>query len=290
LKRHLLKRFDLYKEAGLRRVLFTMMKREIGETQEDYYSRLLLEHGNKAFIEENADTIDRMIRDQFMVKNDEKTRKYLIEKGPKTAKEALSLTISSEAANSFDEILKDTAGTIATADVNNKNKSESKAERHEPIERQWNRRSRSSSRDSYDVSKQEIGVSHLMMIDSDLSTAIDIKTEAERDTSLVLVNGMETLTKEAGRGTEPSSRDRYDSDNRDRPTTRPILATVLTTVRGVESATGIGTHLDQQATTKGKSRQEQPKLPFQYSTTRCKRQQQEKLQQKQQWREKKEIS
>lgn len=136
-----------------------MMKQEIGEIQEDYYSRLLgrlLEHGNKAFTEENADTIDKMIKNQFMVKNDEKTRKYLIKKGSKTAKGALSLTISSEAANSFDEILKDTAGTIATADINNKNKSKSKAERHEPIEKQWNRRSRSSLRDSYVVRSRSV--------------------------------------------------------------------------------------------------------------------------------------
>lgn len=38
LKRHLLKRFDIYKEAGLRRVLFTTLKREVGETQEDHYA------------------------------------------------------------------------------------------------------------------------------------------------------------------------------------------------------------------------------------------------------------
>lgn len=122
-----------------------MMKREVGEIQEDYYSRLL-EHGNKAFIEENVDTIDRMIKDQFMVKNGEKTRKYLIEKGTKTAKEALSLAISFQAAKSFDEILKDTAVTIATTDINNKIKSGSKAERQEPNARQWNRFNRSSSR------------------------------------------------------------------------------------------------------------------------------------------------
>jgi hypothetical protein len=143
LKRHLLKRFDIYKEAGLRRVLFTTMKREVGETQEDYYSRLL-EVGNKAFTEENALTIDRMIRDQFMVKNDDKTRLYLIEKAPKTAKEALSLAISFQAAHSFNEAMKDSALTVATADVNGNEPDTRVAERGDtPMDR----RDRSSSRD-----------------------------------------------------------------------------------------------------------------------------------------------
>ena len=143
LKRHLLKRFDIYKEAGLRRVLFTTLKREGDETQENYYSRLL-EVGNKAFTEENALTIDRMIRDQFMVKNDDKTRLYLIEKAPKTAKEALSLAISFQAAHSFNEAMKDSALTVATTDVNGNEPDTRVAERGDtPVDR----RDRSSSRD-----------------------------------------------------------------------------------------------------------------------------------------------
>jgi hypothetical protein len=143
LKRHLLKRFDIYKEAGLRRVLFTTMKREVGETQEDYYSRLL-EVGNKAFTEENALTIDRMIRDQFVVKNDDKTRLYLIEKAPKTAKEALSLAISFQAALSFNDAMKDSALTVATVDVSGNEPDSRVAGRGDtPMDR----RDRSSSRD-----------------------------------------------------------------------------------------------------------------------------------------------
>jgi hypothetical protein len=115
LKRHLIKRFDIFKDARLRRVLFTQLKREIGETQEDYYSRLL-EADKKAFTDESGATIDRMIRDQFMVRNDDKTRLYLIEKS--TAREALSLAISFQAAHSFNDTMKDAAVTIASTEVN----------------------------------------------------------------------------------------------------------------------------------------------------------------------------
>jgi hypothetical protein len=117
LKRHLLKRFDIYKESGLRRVLFTMLKREVGETHEDYYSRLL-DYGNKAFTEETALTIDRMIRDQFMVRNDDKTREHLIGKAPKTSREALSLAIAFQAAQTFTETLKDNTITISATEIN----------------------------------------------------------------------------------------------------------------------------------------------------------------------------
>jgi enamine deaminase RidA (YjgF/YER057c/UK114 family) len=117
LKRHLLKRFDIYKESGLRRVLFTMLKREVGETQEDYYSRLL-DYGNKAITEETALTIDRMIRDQFMVRNDDKTREHLIGKAPKTSRNALSLAIAFQAAQTFTETLKDNTITISATEIN----------------------------------------------------------------------------------------------------------------------------------------------------------------------------
>lgn len=99
---------------------------------------------------------------------------------------------------------------------------------------------------------QEVGMFHLMMTNSDLSTALDIKTEAERDTSLVVVIGMKTFSTEAGRGTGLARVIVTTVTIKIGSATRPILATVLTTAREVESASGIGTHLGQQATKNGK--------------------------------------
>jgi hypothetical protein len=72
-------------------VLFSQLKREIGETKEDFYGRLL-EAGNKAFTEESGQTIDRVISDQFIVRNDDATRLYLIQICPQTSREALFIT------------------------------------------------------------------------------------------------------------------------------------------------------------------------------------------------------
>jgi hypothetical protein len=208
LKRHLIKRFDIYKEAGLRRVLFTQLKREIGETQEDYYSRLL-EAGNKAFTEESGATIDRMIRDQFMVRNDDKTRLYLIEKSPQTAREALSLAISFQAAHSFNDTMKDAAVTIASTEVNNGENRENRAntgnrmqernsdnrnfrvsfnnERQSRNRNDGQNRSRESSRDrSWDRSRQdrrESGNSQVFFSDDYQSSSGESSRNSSRESS-----------------------------------------------------------------------------------------------------------
>jgi hypothetical protein len=206
LKRHLLKRFDIYKEAGLRRVLFTTLKREVGETHEDYYSRLL-EVGNKAFTEENALTIDRMIRDQFMVKNDDKTRLYLIEKAPKTAKEALSLAISFQAAHSFNEAMKDSALTVATADVNGNNKPDTRVagKGDTPVDR----RDRSSSRDRNFRRNRNVS------FEGDRQQSIGHSRDSSRERYYSDVRDRYDNDRDRGSGRRsPSFTNRYDNENR----------------------------------------------------------------------------
>jgi hypothetical protein len=119
IKQHLLERFQIRKSAGLRRREFGKVKREVGETHEEYYSRLL-ELANKAFVGHSAQNIDENILDQFVTGNDSKTRSYLLEKDPKTAKEALTLAVSFQAARSYDEAMKDEVVTVSNSDFDRK--------------------------------------------------------------------------------------------------------------------------------------------------------------------------
>ena len=61
-KRHLIKRFDVHKEIGQKRLLFRQAKREATQTLEEFYTHLL-GLAAKAFPDESAETIDRMITD-----------------------------------------------------------------------------------------------------------------------------------------------------------------------------------------------------------------------------------
>ena len=112
-KRHLLKRFDVHKEIGQKRLLFRQAKREATKTLEEFYTHLL-GLAAKAFPDESADTIDRMITDQFIVGCEvDRTRLHLIEKGPRTSREALALGIAHQAAIRYNESLKDTSTVSA---------------------------------------------------------------------------------------------------------------------------------------------------------------------------------
>ena len=64
-KARLLKRFELHKEIGQKRMLFRQVKHEGAQTLEEFYSHLL-RLATKVFQEETADTVDRMITDQFI--------------------------------------------------------------------------------------------------------------------------------------------------------------------------------------------------------------------------------
>ena len=112
-KRHLLKRFDFFKEIGQKRLLFRQAKRDATQTLEEFYTHLL-GLAAKAFPDESAETIDRMITDQFIVGCEvDRTRLHLIEKGPRTSREALALGIAHQAAIRYNKSLKDTSTVSA---------------------------------------------------------------------------------------------------------------------------------------------------------------------------------
>jgi hypothetical protein len=181
-----------------------------------------LEAGNKAFTEESGATIDRMIRDQFMVRNDDKTRLHLIEKSPQTAREALSLAISFQAAHSFNDTMKDAAVTIASTEVNNGENRENRANRPTGNRTQERNIDNRNFRFSFNDERQSrnrtgnYGQNRSRENSRDRSwersSRQDIRERyfsgpRERD------GGNRDRSRERYR---PSSRDRYDSDNRDR--------------------------------------------------------------------------
>lgn len=55
-----------------------------------------------------------------MTGNDSRTRPYLLEKDPKTAKKALTLAISFQAAHSYNEAVKDEVVTVSNSDFDRK--------------------------------------------------------------------------------------------------------------------------------------------------------------------------
>ena len=92
---------------GHKRLLFRQAKREATQTLEEFYTHLL-GLAVKAFPDEAADTIDRMITDQFIVGCEvDRTRLHLIEKGPRTLREALALGIAHQTAIEYNESLRD---------------------------------------------------------------------------------------------------------------------------------------------------------------------------------------
>jgi hypothetical protein len=194
LKQHLLERFQIKKSAGLRRFEFGKVKREVGETHEEYYSRLL-GLANKAFVEDSTQTIDRNILDQFVIGNDNRTRTYLLEKDPKTAKEALTLAISFQAAHSYNEAVKDKteALTVSNSDFDRK------AGNGRTIVR--------ARYDDYDNKQYRYK-------DRD----IDNNRERYRDTSQDRYRdcNQERYRKDSRDRYRDSSRDRYSDSNRDR--------------------------------------------------------------------------
>ena len=88
-------------------------KREGAQTLEEFYKHLL-GLAAKAFPDEAADTVDRMITDQFIVGCEvDRTRLHLIGKGPRTSRKALSVSIAHQAAMRHNESLKDTSTVLA---------------------------------------------------------------------------------------------------------------------------------------------------------------------------------
>ena len=156
-KNHLLKRFDLYKESGQRRLLFRQTKREASQNMEEIYTHLLGLAAN-AFPGENADTIDKNILDQFLLgPGDDKVRLYLIKKSPKTSREALSMAVAYKAALQYNETLKENT-LMAAANIEEDNyKRSSRVQfknKFDDIDRSKDR-NRSTSQERYSTRSNE---------------------------------------------------------------------------------------------------------------------------------------
>ena len=119
LKRHLLARFDIFKEAGQKRLIFRQAKREVSQSFEEFYTHLL-GLAAKAFHGESSNMIDKILTDHFIIGcNDDKVRLYLIEKAPKSSKETLSTAVAYTAALKYNYNLKE--NSLPVDPIGNKN-------------------------------------------------------------------------------------------------------------------------------------------------------------------------
>jgi hypothetical protein len=113
LKNHLLKRFDMLKDPGQKRLTFRQARREGSQKLKNFYTSLL-GLATKAFPGESGSTVDKMILDQFILGcDDDKVRLHLIKKQPASSREALSLALTYRAALKYNETLKDNSIVIA---------------------------------------------------------------------------------------------------------------------------------------------------------------------------------
>ena len=116
-KKHLLKRFDLLKDAGQKRLIFRQARREYGQNIEEFYTALL-GMAAKAFPGERSATVDRMILNQLICRcGEEKVGMYLIEKAPSTSREALSQAVAYQAAIKYNENLWESSSSISSTYV-----------------------------------------------------------------------------------------------------------------------------------------------------------------------------
>jgi hypothetical protein len=117
-KKHLAQRFDILKEKGQRRLILRQAKRKLNQTLAAFYTELL-GLAEKAYPGENSHVIDEAIMDQFIYgcEND-KIRLHLLDKSPKTSREALAKATSYEAAIRYIETITETATTkVETAAI-----------------------------------------------------------------------------------------------------------------------------------------------------------------------------
>ena len=102
LKEHLLRRLDIIREKGQRRLLLRQARRKPGQDLQAFYTDLL-SLAAKAYpgphTAEQAQITDEAIMDQFICGcEDEKIRIFLLDKNPKSSREALSLATAHQSA------------------------------------------------------------------------------------------------------------------------------------------------------------------------------------------------
>ena len=124
-KEHLLKRFDILKEKGQRRLLLRQARTKPGQDLQSFYTEILT-LAAKAYpgphTAEQALITDEAIMDQLICGcEDEKMRLFLLDKSPKSSREALSLATSYQSALRYNDTIRDinTANTGVDAIATN---------------------------------------------------------------------------------------------------------------------------------------------------------------------------
>ena len=120
-REHLLKRFDVLKEKGQRRLQLRQAKRKIGQDLQSFYTDIL-SLAAKAYpgphTAEQAQIADDAIMDQLIYGcEDEKMRLFLLEKNPKSSREALSLATSYQSAMRYNDTIRDLTITQTSVDA-----------------------------------------------------------------------------------------------------------------------------------------------------------------------------
>ena len=120
-REHLLKRFDVLKEKGQRRLQLRQAKRKIGQDLQSFYTDIL-SLAAKAYpgphTKEQAQIADDAIMDQLIYGcEDEKMRLFLLEKNPKSSREALSLATSYQSAMRYNDTIRDLTITQTSVDA-----------------------------------------------------------------------------------------------------------------------------------------------------------------------------
>ncbi len=121
LKEHLLRRLDIIREKGQRRLLLRQARRKPGQDLQAFYTDLL-SLAAKAYpgphTTEQAQITDEAIMDQFICGcEDEKIRIFLLDKNPKSSREALSLATAHQSAMRYNESIKDLATQVTVESV-----------------------------------------------------------------------------------------------------------------------------------------------------------------------------
>lgn len=134
IKCHLLKRFDVLKEKGQRRLILRQSKRKPGQDLNEFYTDLL-GLAEKAYPGETSHVVDEAILDQFIYGcEDEKVRLHLLDKMPKTSRDALAQAIAFLSALRYNDSIVETSLskslTAAAIDNSNHNKTRGASNYH----------------------------------------------------------------------------------------------------------------------------------------------------------------
>ena len=112
-KEHMKKRFSPTHGEGQLRLLFRQYKQDSQDLQ-SFYMELLVK-ATKAFPQDTTEAVDRFITDQLIAGcSNEKVRLYLIERHPRSSREALDLAVAYQAALEYNQNLAKPAAEVTS--------------------------------------------------------------------------------------------------------------------------------------------------------------------------------